>query len=70
MKRQLIVGALVVAVAGITSGSTAAAADLAVGDVAPPFTLKGSNGNTYSLDQYRGERAVVLAWFPKAFTGG
>ena len=30
----------------------------------------GSDGKTYSLDQYKGKKAVVLDWFPKAFTGG
>ena len=48
----------------------AAAAELKVGDPAPPFSLKGSDGKTYSLDQFKGKSAVVIAWFPKAFTGG
>jgi thioredoxin-dependent peroxiredoxin len=48
----------------------AAAAELKVGDPAPPFTLQGSDGKTYSLDQFKGKSAVVVAWFPKAFTGG
>jgi thioredoxin-dependent peroxiredoxin len=48
----------------------AAAADLKVGDPAPPFSLKGSDGKTYSLDQFKGKSAVVIAWFPKAFTKG
>ncbi|RUL88089.1 redoxin domain-containing protein [Tautonia sociabilis] len=41
-----------------------------VGDQAPEFTLKGSDGETYSLADFKGKKAVVLAWFPKAFTGG
>ncbi len=45
------------------------AQDLAVGDVAPDFTLAGSDGKQHHLADYRGT-AVVLAWFPKAFTGG
>ena len=40
-----------------------------MGDSAPAFDLPGSDGNTHSLGQYAG-RTVVLAWFPKAFTGG
>ena len=36
----------------------------------PDFTLKGSDGKTYSLADFKGKKAVVLAWFPKAFTGG
>jgi hypothetical protein len=39
------------------------------GDVAPPFELAGSDGRIHRLHDLRG-RAVVLAWFPKAFTGG
>ena len=42
----------------------------AVGDEAPAFELPGSDGATYSLADYRGKQVVVLAWFPKAFTGG
>ena len=41
-----------------------------VGDEAPAFELPGSDGETYSLSDFRGKRVVVLAWFPKAFTGG
>lgn len=48
----------------------AAAGTLAVGDPAPDFTLEGSDGETYSLSDFRGEQAVVLAWFPKAYTSG
>ena len=50
-------------------GGAATAADLAVGDVAPDFTLTGSDGKQHRLADYRGT-AVVVAWFPKAFTGG
>jgi peroxiredoxin Q/BCP len=46
------------------------AAELKVGDPAPAFSLPGSDGKTYSLADFAGKRAVVLAWFPKAFTGG
>lgn len=46
------------------------AAELAVGDLAPDFTLQGSDGNSYSLADYRGKQAVVVAWFPKAYTSG
>ena len=47
----------------------APAVELAVGDMAPAFSAPGSDGKTHTLAQSKG-RAVVLAWFPKAFTGG
>lgn len=43
---------------------------LAAGDPAPAFSLPGSDGKTHALADHLGKRAVVLAWFPKAFTGG
>jgi peroxiredoxin Q/BCP len=49
----------------------AVAADgLKAGDKAPAFSLQGSDGKTYSLADFKGKKAVVVAWFPKAFTGG
>ena len=45
------------------------AAELKPGDPAPAFALPGSDGKTHRLSDDRG-KAVVLAWFPKAFTGG
>ena len=39
------------------------------GDAAPDFSLVGSDGRTYRLHDLAGH-IVVLAWFPKAFTGG
>jgi len=39
------------------------------GDPAPDFSLPGSDGRTYRLRDLAGH-TVVLAWFPKAFTGG
>jgi len=62
-----------VAAVGLTGALAAQApsgATLKVGDLAPDFTLKASDGKTYSLADYRGKKAVVIAWFPKAFTRG
>ena len=50
-------------------GGGIAAAELKVGDAAPEFELRGSDGNTHRLSDMKGE-TVVLAWFPKAFTSG
>jgi peroxiredoxin Q/BCP len=43
---------------------------LNVGDVAPDFVLTGSDGSVHRLSDSRGREAIVLAWFPKPFTGG
>lgn len=60
--------AVLVCAAGLT-GTLAMAQELKVGDKAPDFSLPGSDGRTHSLSAHKG-KAVVLAWFPKAFTGG
>ena len=44
--------------------------ELVPGDAAPLFTLPGSDGVTYRLADLIGHHAIVIAWFPKAFTGG
>ena len=59
----------------ILTGAVAAAssrvfAALAVGDEAPDFTLPGTDGMDATLSSFRGQKNVVLAFFPKAFTGG
>ena len=41
-----------------------------IGQDAPDFELMGSDGRSYRLSELRGREAVVLAWFPKAFTLG
>lgn len=42
---------------------------LDIGDMAPDFSLQGSDGQRHQLRDYRGTM-VVVAWYPKAFTGG
>ncbi len=53
----------------LTAGLTAFASPK-VGEPAPDFKLTGSDGNTYTLSQFKGEKSVVIAFFPKAFTTG
>ena len=45
-------------------------AALKVGDPAPPFTLPDTDGKPVSLAKLLDEGPVILAFFPKAFTGG
>jgi peroxiredoxin Q/BCP len=45
-------------------------AELKVGDPAPNFKLQATDGKTYQLSDFKGKKAVVVAWFPKAFTQG
>lgn len=67
MKRLLSLLAGVALAGGVFANSVQA--ELKVGDPAPDFELQGSDGKTYKLSDLKGT-AVVLAWFPKAFTGG
>ena len=46
------------------------AAAVEEGDKAPDFSLQASDGATYTLSQFAGDKPVVIAFFPKAFTGG
>ena len=46
---------------------------LSVGNRAPDFELRGSDGKRYRLNDLLadgGGGGIVLAWFPKAFTPG
>jgi len=68
MKKVALVMAFGLALAAGV-GAKQAPVELKVGDAAPAFSLPGSDGKTHSLADYKG-RFVVLAWYPKAFTGG
>lgn len=73
MNRILIWGAaLLLGGVGHTLGweQTAMSDELKVGATAPEFSLKGSDGKTYKLSQFKGKQFVVVAWYPKALTGG
>jgi len=63
----LVVGA---ALTSVLAAQSSPGVTLKAGDQAPDFTLKASDGRTYSLADYRGKKMVVVAWFPKAFTQG
>jgi peroxiredoxin Q/BCP len=56
--------------AALTLGGMAQTMELKTGDQAPDFSLRASDGKTYKLSDFKGKKAVVIAWFPKAFTSG
>jgi cytochrome oxidase Cu insertion factor (SCO1/SenC/PrrC family) len=43
---------------------------LKVGDAAPDFTLRATDGKAYKLSDFKGKKNVVLAIYVLAFTGG
>ncbi len=57
------------AVAALCVAAPAARADLEVGQPAPAFALPDQDGKIHRLSDYRG-KWVVLAFYPKDFTGG
>src|SRR5450631_1400009 len=65
--RALLTASLVF---GLATAAMAQTVDLKVGDMAPNFKLQASDGKTYQLSDFKGKQAVVLAWFPKAYTRG
>ena len=68
MKSTFLIAALTLGVFSVMAES--ADAEVAVGDDVPKFEMVGSDGKTYTNEQFKGEKAVVIAWYPKAFTGG
>jgi peroxiredoxin Q/BCP len=66
MRALLAVGLL----AALSTGVSAQGTELKVGDPAPNFKLQASDGKTYQLSDFKGKKAVVVAWFPRAFTQG
>jgi peroxiredoxin Q/BCP len=67
MNRKFIYSMMAVLVSSMTLAFAEAPKP---GDDAPNFKLKGSDGKTYELSDFKGKKPVVVAWFPKAFTSG
>ena len=63
MNRRLLLLSCAVAAA-------AAQTRLKTGDMAPDFKLPSTTGKPITMGEFRGKKAVVLAFFPAAFTGG
>jgi len=58
------------AIVTIILTTPAMAGSLKVGDLAPDFSLQATDGHSYQLSDFRNKQAVVIAWFPKAYTSG
>src|SRR5258705_10477604 len=65
--RALLTASLVL---GLAMTAMAQTVDLKVGDQAPNFKLQATDGKTYQRSDFKGKQAVVVAWFPAAFTRG
>jgi len=64
-----VIGVALVAIGHAQQAPAPAPVVLKVGDMAPAFSLPGSDGKTHTLAENKG-KFVVLAWYPAAFTGG
>ena len=69
MRQTFVLVAVLLGVTAVLAARLQAPVELKEGDKAPDFSLPGSDGKTHALADYKG-KAVVLAWFPAAFTGG
>jgi len=60
----------VLSVAALAQQTAPPKTNLKVGDKAPEFTLRATDGKVYKLSDFKGKKNVVLAIYVLAFTGG
>lgn len=73
MHTRFLMSVLLLAVLGVAAMCQQAdppKTHLKVGDPAPDFTLRATDGKTYKLSDFKGKKNVVLAIYVLAFTGG
>lgn len=73
MYTKLLASVALLAVLSITALAQQAVppkTHLKVGDKAPDFTLRATDGKQYKLSDFKGQKNVVLAIYVLAFTGG
>lgn len=56
--------------AGVAFGQTQETKPLKVGDPAPDFSLTNHEGKAVKLSEFRGQKWVVVAFYPKSHTPG
>ncbi|MEX1224247.1 MAG: redoxin domain-containing protein [Pirellulales bacterium] len=64
------IGFAVLTLAACFAAAPADAVELKENDTAPDFNLPGTDGQMHRLSELTKNHVVVLAWYPKAFTGG
>lgn len=67
--RSRLAATLGVAALLIMGGVQVKAADIEVGQPAPAFALPDETGRVRTLDEFKG-KTLILAFYPKDFTGG
>lgn len=73
MKMKLLLALVLLAVcsvAALAQQTPPAKTHLKVGDKAPEFSLRATDGKAYKLSDFKGKKNVVLAIYVLAFTGG
>ena len=72
IRKSLLLSVLVsaMAVAAFAQQPAPPKTHLKVGQPAPDFTLRATDGKTYKLSDFKGKKNVVLAAYVLAFTGG
>lgn len=72
MKTRLLLSPVLLAVLSIVvlAQQPPVKTHLKVGDPAPDFTLRATDGKTYKLSDFKSKKNVVLAIYVLAFTGG
>lgn len=73
MQKRFLMSLVLLAVLNIVAlaqQAPPAKTHLKVGDPAPDFTLRATDGKTYKLSDFKGKKNVVLAIYVLAFTGG
>jgi cytochrome oxidase Cu insertion factor (SCO1/SenC/PrrC family) len=61
---------VVLSVAALAQQTAPPKTNLKVGDPAPEFSLRATDGKSYKLSDFKGKKNVVLAIYVLAFTGG